>query len=208
MKFNLRHWYDGLIYDKIIAPNQLKLYQLMKNFIPKGATLIDIACATGKLTFYLSDHCSNILGLDLSKANIQQANKNLKQFKFHNISFIHGNALELQNLVNQKFDVATITYAIHEMPHKIRLQILQNIIQAADTIIIADYKAPQSNNIFGKFNYIIEFFAGYSHFRNFLTFIKKGGIPFYLNELNIDNYKSITFNHHNTEIFIINNKKM
>lgn len=44
---NKNHWYDGLFYDKLIAPNQDRLFIQIKNLIEPGSKVIDVGCGTG-----------------------------------------------------------------------------------------------------------------------------------------------------------------
>ncbi|MDO9257317.1 MAG: hypothetical protein Q7U54_17490 [Bacteroidales bacterium] len=42
MTENKTHWYDGWYYDTVIAPNQDKLFQQIKNLIEPQSTIIDV----------------------------------------------------------------------------------------------------------------------------------------------------------------------
>ncbi|MBL1214902.1 MAG: class I SAM-dependent methyltransferase [Ignavibacteriae bacterium] len=61
---NKNHWYDGLFYDYLIAPNQDKSFQHIKNIIEPDSSLIDIGCGTGRLAFQIADKCSRFDGID------------------------------------------------------------------------------------------------------------------------------------------------
>ncbi|MBK7710882.1 MAG: hypothetical protein IPJ37_07995 [Bacteroidales bacterium] len=54
MTENKNHWYDGWFYDKIIAPNQDKLFGQIKNIIEQGSDIIDVGCGTGRPEFSLA----------------------------------------------------------------------------------------------------------------------------------------------------------
>jgi 2-polyprenyl-3-methyl-5-hydroxy-6-metoxy-1,4-benzoquinol methylase len=75
---NKHHWYDGWFYDRIIAPNQDKLFWQIKNLIQPNSEIIDIGCGTGRLEFTLGDSCKSVLGIDLSIRNIERANLTLQ----------------------------------------------------------------------------------------------------------------------------------
>ena len=53
MPENKNHWYDGLFYDKIIAPNQDRAFQIVKSLINKNSSVLDVGCGTGRLAFQL-----------------------------------------------------------------------------------------------------------------------------------------------------------
>ncbi len=203
MKDNLKHWYDGWFYDKVIAPNQSELYEIMAKFIPSDSSVIDLACATGRFAFFMSTRCKKTTGVDLSKKNIETALKLKGKFKAENVEFLHGDGGALSDIAGEKYDVAAISYALHEMPRGFRLNIIEQMKIVADRIIIADYAAPQTKNFMGMFNYAVEYIAGAEHYKNFRTFVADGGIDFYLNKLKIKPEQNLTLNKGNTKLVIV-----
>ena len=87
MTKNKYHWYDGWFYDVVIAPNQDKLFEQVKNLIEPGSRVIDIGCGTGRLEFAIAGKCQFVLGIDLSEKNIDRANLRLIQNPNDKISF-------------------------------------------------------------------------------------------------------------------------
>lgn len=171
------HWYDGWFYDRFIAPNQDETFRIMQTMMEKNSTVIDVGCGTGRFAFQAGEKFNSVVGLDLSSRNIKLANQLLSRTTQPNVSFIHGNAEELKNHLDKKFDYSTISYVIHEMPEEIRLKILSNLKEISNEIIIGDYFAPQPFNRRGVSNKIAEVLAGKDHFNNFKTFVKNGGMP-------------------------------
>lgn len=171
------HWYDGLFYDRFIAPNQDATFRIMLAMMEKDSTVIDVGCGTGRFVFQAGEKFKSVVGLDLSSRNINFANQLLSKTTHTNVSFIHGNAEELLNGLDRKFDYSTISYVIHEMPEEIRLKILSNLKAISNEIIIGDYSVPQPFNRRGISNKIAEVLAGKDHFKNFLSFVKNGGLP-------------------------------
>jgi ubiquinone/menaquinone biosynthesis C-methylase UbiE len=179
MTQNKYHWYDGYFYDKIIAPNQDKLFGQIKNLIEPNSNVIDIGCGTGRLEFVLSDKCKSALGIDLSKRNIDRANLSLLRHPDVKISFKHNNLREITSGVNVHFDYAILTYVIHEVNEDERLDILIEVSRVADKIIIGDYLVPRPKWFGGFLSELIEFIAGKEHYRNYKSYMANGGI-FYL----------------------------
>ena len=171
------HWYDGWFYDRFIAPNQDGTFRIMQGMMDKDSTVVDVGCGTGRFVFQAGDKFNSVVGLDLSSRNIKLANKYLSKTKKSNISFIHGNAEELQSHIEKKFDYSTISYVIHEMPLEIRLKILSNLKEISNEIIIGDYFVPQPSNKRGLANKVAEVLAGKDHFNNYKSFVKNGGLP-------------------------------
>ena len=136
MTENKNHWYDGWFYDRIIAPNQDQLFAKIKDLIDPQSTVIDIGCGTGRLSFALGDHCESVLGIDLSKRNIDRAQVILLRRPNHKISFQHSNVSETKLGVDKPFDFAILTYVIHEVNKEERIKLLNDVSLLADKIII------------------------------------------------------------------------
>lgn len=186
-----KHWYDGLIYDKFVAPNQDLMFRLIRNMIDKDSAVIDVGCGTGRLEFQLADKCETATGIDLSSKNIKMANKNLDSKKLRNVSFIHTGIEELAASNNAKYDYAVMTFVIHEIAQEQRLNVLASMKKIADTIIIGDYLVPRKNNFSTKFSIAVEYFAGRDHYANYKSFVKQGGLNFLTEKAGLKTLKEI-----------------
>ncbi len=176
MKEDKIHYYDGIIYDKFIAPNQDAMFEIFKILIPKNSSVLDVGTGTGRLPFQLAEHCEHVTGLDLSSRNIKLAEKKRRELGIDNIEFIHGSVLEIEKLTDKKFDFAVTSFVLHEMPPQMRTDALKKMREAAKQIIIGDYLVPVPKGFTGWSVKIIEFLAGIDHFKNFRHFVKHGGI--------------------------------
>lgn len=176
MSENKKHWYDGLFYDKFIAPNQDRLFTLIKKLIEPQSKLIDVGCGTGRFSFTVSDKCESVLGIDLSERNINRANSLLLKNPQSNLSFKHTNVSKLISNGEQHFDYAVLTYVIHEVNPEERILLLKEISKIADKIIIGDYLVPQPKGFWRLLNEVVEFAAGKEHYRNYKNFVTNGGI--------------------------------
>lgn len=172
---NKKHWYDGWFYDLLIAPNQDRLFSEIRNLIEKNSAVIDVGCGTGRLSFFIEDKVSNMLGIDLSKKNIEKANQKLSRKPTNKISFLHTS---VSKLISQKFhyDYAVMTYVIHEVNEEERVKLLKEISFIADKIIIGDYHIIQKNFLWRWLNELVEFAAGKEHYKNYKNYIFNGGL--------------------------------
>lgn len=172
---NKNHWYDGWFYDKIIAPNQDRMFGEIRNFIEPNSTVVDIGCGTGRFSFSVADKVSKVTGIDLSSKNITTANQTLQKNPNNKISFLHTN---LANLISQNhhFDYAVMTYVIHEVNPEDRISLLKEMAQIADKIIVGDYLVPSGKGFWSLLNEVVEFLAGKEHYHNFKDYVKKGGL--------------------------------
>jgi SAM-dependent methyltransferase len=176
MAINKNHWYDGWLYDTVIAPNQDKLFSQIKELIVADSRIIDVGCGTGRLEFALADKCKSVLGIDLSKRNIDRALLTLIKYPNDRISFQHSNISEISTDGQTRFDYAVVTFVIHEVDEKERINLLRQTALVADKIIIGDYIVPKPKG-FGSFlSEVIEFIAGAEHYRNFRSYMTNGGI--------------------------------
>ena len=81
----------------------------------RGGTLslaLDVACGSGQSTFYLKDNFKQVIGVDVSKAQIEEANSKCRTQNADNVQFSLGNGLELP-VESDSVDVVTIAQALH-----------------------------------------------------------------------------------------------
>lgn len=187
---NKNHWYDGWFYDKLIAPNQDRMFREIKNLIEQDSTVLDVGCGTGRFSFSVADKVSKIVGVDLSIKNIATAKQTLQKNPNEKISFIHNNVSEL---IEQKlhFDYAVMTYVIHEVDTEERISLLKQLAQIADKIIIGDYLVPVNNGFWSTLNEVVEYLAGKEHYANFKDYVKNGGLKTLSSKANLKIIKEI-----------------
>jgi len=176
MPVNKEHWYDGWFYDRCIAPNQDRLFGKIKSLIPRGSTVIDVGCGTGRLAFTLADTCSAVLGVDLSKRNVERAQLRLSRTPHHGVSFGHKSIREVLLEGTKRFDYAVLTYVLHEVEAEDRSTLLKEAAEVADRVVIGDYLVPVRGGFWSFLNEVVERAAGRDHYRNFRSYVARGGI--------------------------------
>jgi len=172
---NKNHWYDGWFYDKVIAPNQDRLFSEIKKIIEPNSSVIDVGCGTGRFSFSVVDKVAKVVGIDLSKKNIDKANQTLTKNTNSKITFYHTNISDLISK-NLHFDYAVMTYVIHEVNPEDRITLLKEMAQIADKIIIGDYLVPVNKGFWSTLNEVVEFLAGKEHYCNFKNFVADNGL--------------------------------
>lgn len=200
---NKNHWYDGLFYDKVIAPNQDGMFRKIKSLIQPESEILDVGCGTGRLEFFLSDKCKKITGIDLSGKNIKQAEKKLRRSNRDNIYFKH---IGFDNFIKNnsvKFDYVIVTYVIHELPYEERLSLLKGISVISKIIIAGDYLVPRPKGWWNLLNEIVEFAAGKDHYDNFKSFVRHNGIAGLLDESGLRIHKEIKNNPSTSHIAVL-----
>lgn len=176
MDENKDHWYDGWFYDKFIAPNQDRLFRQISNLVKADSSIIDVGCGTGRFSFFIADKCRSVLGIDLSKRNINRADHNLSGYNGNKISFRHTSLNHIASEKKERFDYAVMTYVLHEIDEDKRVRHLKEMSEIADKIIIGDYFPPDKTGFWNILNKAVEFAAGKDHYRNYKSFLAAGGI--------------------------------
>jgi demethylmenaquinone methyltransferase/2-methoxy-6-polyprenyl-1,4-benzoquinol methylase len=177
-----KHWYDGWFYAKFIDADTNPLRKKILDLIDDGKTVIDVGCGTGGFALKIAPRCRYVLGVDVSEKQVIMAQQRKEKSGLQNVEFRHVNAATLGKSLREKFDYATLSLMIHEIPHHERLQILREVKQVAEKIIILDYNTSQPFSFWGAAIRTIEFFAGREHYRNFKDFVQRGGLPILLKE--------------------------
>lgn len=173
MAIDKKHWYDGWFYEKYIAPHQDELFRRIIDIIEPDKDVIDVGCGTGRFSFLAAEKCRSILGIDLSRKNIQRAQYSLSKNPRGNVSFMHKSIYEV---TDRHFDYAVLTFVIHEVDESERINLLNEIFTAADRIIIGDYLVPQPHGLIRIVNKAVEFLAGEEHYNNFKNYAAAGGL--------------------------------
>ncbi len=147
-------------YDIIeIAIKSVRKY--IAKLVPKNSQLdiIDVCTGTGSLALqFAALNKFNVTGIDLSEAMLNQAQrKNI----YPNLRFMKGDATRLP-FEDSSFDICSISFGLHDMPHEIRLEALKEmvrIVKMSGYIIIADYNLPRNlflQNLYFKFTKFYE----------------------------------------------------
>ena len=203
MSENKNHWYDGLFYDKVIAPNQDKSYSIVREMIENNSSLLDAGCGTGRFSFQMADKCSNVTGVDLSIKNISVAENKLHEIKSANISFVHAGLEMFLTHNDVRFDYSVISYVLHEIEPDERIKIIKLLAEKSQSIIVIEYLIPRPKNFWGALNEVIEFAAGKDHYRNFKIFVKEGGVKGMADKAGLKIIKEVKNNPSTTHIALL-----
>jgi len=103
--------------------------------------IIDIATGTGAQGYEFAKLGHLVVGIDLDINMLGQAEKKTNNL---NLSLIHANAVDLPT-ESQLFDVAVISFAMHDVPYEIGLRILaeaKRVIKYDGIIYIIEHGDP------------------------------------------------------------------
>lgn len=172
---NKRHWYDGWIYDRILAPHQKDSFSRIASLVKEGSDILDIGCGTGRLVFRLAPGCRNITGIDLSAKNIATAKQTLDTNPDDKINFVHSDIETFVSGKSQRYNYSILSYVLHELNSDGRMHILKVAAEISDMIIISDH-FPSVGFPANVIREILEMGAGPEHYSNYRNFVDNGGI--------------------------------
>lgn len=111
--------------------NHLRTYQYVSQFT-KDAEVLDVGCGTGYGSSFLGRNAARVVGIDLSKAAINEA------FRLHpEGEFIQMDA-EVLHFPDQSFDVIISTENLEHLPHQEKhLRELARVVRKGGTCFIA-----------------------------------------------------------------------
>jgi len=155
-------------YDIVAAPlSRLRGRVVDFTGAEKGSKILDVATGTGKQAFAFAEKGYDVTGIDLSEAMLKVANK---KNRYKNVNFQVADATNLP-FEDYSFDVASVSFALHDMPLTIREKVLKEMVRVTKPegmIVIVDYALPR--NRIGRF--LIYHFVRLYEREYYLRFIK------------------------------------
>ena len=106
------------------------------------STVIDVATGTGEQARAFAMKCKRVVGVDLSEAMLRVARA---KGPLPGLTYVHADATALP-FDDGNFDMATISFALHEMPATIRAATLAEMLRVTrpgGTIVVVDWGLPQ-----------------------------------------------------------------
>lgn len=171
------------LYDPILGPVLAEVrHELSALALRRRATnILDICCGTGAQLAPLHRAGLNCVGVDLSPAMLATARRDTPS----GIRYIRCDAAALP-LADAAFDLASITFALHEKPQSVRERMLSEAMRTlrpGGALAMVDYARPDGfmahMGIAGAA--VVERMAGKEHFALFKDFLRRGGIQGFLN---------------------------
>jgi demethylmenaquinone methyltransferase/2-methoxy-6-polyprenyl-1,4-benzoquinol methylase len=131
-------------YDAFVIPISRVRGKVVDFTNPRnGSKILDVATGTGKQAFAFAKRGYEVIGIDLSEAMLNVANK---KNKYGNAKFEVADATNLP-FGDNSFDVSCVSFGLHDMPLFIREKALKEMVRVTKPegrIIIVDYALPKS----------------------------------------------------------------
>jgi len=199
---NFASWYDPL-FEGILG----SLRATASRVAPpaEGMKVMDIGCGTGaQLAIYQKGGCQ-VYGIDLSQSMLRVARSKLG----NQAALSFGDALRIP-YPERTFDLVISSLFLHQLNPSLRRDMLNEaarVLRFEGYLMLIDFhaqdKRTRSGNLTYAFISIIEFFAGWEHFRNSRDFLAQGGIPPLAADLGLKNRKSIVVGNGNLGVYLL-----
>jgi len=88
---NLKFMISPDSFFQINTKGAYNLYNKVKEYVGSANTLLDLYCGTGSIGMYLSDISKKVIGVEINKYAVGDANRNKELNKIDNIEFICSN---------------------------------------------------------------------------------------------------------------------
>ena len=120
----------SIIRDRVVDMTEAK----------KGASVLDVCTGTGAQAFAFGKRDCDVTGIDLSADMLKVAER---KNKYKNVRFEIADATKVP-FDDNCFDISCISFALHDMPHNVRHEVLAEMKRASRRIVIVDYHIPQN----------------------------------------------------------------
>jgi len=196
-------YYDRLLFP-FIRPIRNRVIAVVKKY--RYSTILDVCCGTGDQIKLLKAHGFDGEGIDLSKAMLRVAGEGK-----HKANCIEQDATQM-HYQNAKFDLVMTAFSLHEKNHSSARKIVEEMVRVTSDdkdILIVDYELSDKTSTLSKMLiYFIEWVAGGEHYRNFKSYIKKGGLPELLSGITLTEVERHYFGQQGIVLLLLRKEKI
>ena len=196
-------FYDPLLFP-FIRPIRNKVIALVKQH--HYGSILDVCCGTGDQLKLLKQHGFDGEGIDLSDAMLSVAGEGE-----HKANCIQQDATQMQ-YENAKFELVMTAFSLHEKIHTSARKIVEEMVWVTSEggdILIVDYELSEKTSALSKMLiYFIEWLAGGEHYRNFKSYITKGGLPELLSGITLPEVERHYFGQYGIVLLLLRKEKV
>lgn len=165
-----------ILFDRALDASRSAIVALVR----EGSSVLEIASGTGDLAFALArEKRCRVVGIDLSPRMLAFA---ASHNPYEEVSFARADATDLAGFSVGRFDYATVSLLLHELPRDARPVVLGEALRVAGQVIVADWITPLPRSFEGLSIRFIEW-AGRHHYGDFRDYLARGGLDGVLADL-------------------------
>lgn len=106
-----------------------------------GLSVLDVCTGTGEMAIRLAKRGASVTGVDVTEPMLDKARTKGRGLP---ITFLAADARKL-DFPDKSFDAAVMSLALHDMPRKVRIEVLRECKRVTrDRIVIVDYAFPRA----------------------------------------------------------------
>lgn len=154
-------WYD------LFAGSIFYAYRAAVNVVqPRpGLTMLDLCVGTGEIALRCAARGATVTGVDITPEMLDKARqKAARRGLTVRLEVMDARQLKFPD---RSFDVVTISFALHDMPRPVRVQVLAEAARVcAGRLVILDYDLPKIRWLFAFYYWVICLFES-PYFRTF-----------------------------------------
>jgi len=118
--------------------------------VPQNGTLLDLGCGTGTFVSLAAQHCSEVIGADVSEAMLAAARAKVSRLGLGNVRFERHGFLTYAHH-GAPLDAVTTTYALHHLPdywQAVALRRIHDMLKTGGRFYLRDVVIPDSMELF------------------------------------------------------------
>ncbi len=131
-------------YDLLVRPlARLRRRVAAIASIESGTRVLDVATGTGAQAQAFAEEGADVIGIDHSRQMLRIARR---KSRASNLTYLECDAANLP-FGDAEFDVASVSFALHEMPATVRARVLaemSRVTRPDGTVIVVDYGLPRN----------------------------------------------------------------
>lgn len=133
--------YDSIRFSsfkgRLYADLQKRIIRKILSGLPKGLSVLDLPCGTGRISRVLSEYTSSIVCGDISQDMLAVARQNLAPVN-NKVVYRELDAEKI-DFPNDSFDLVATIKLMHLLPYEIQLRVLREIVRVSKRWVIVTY---------------------------------------------------------------------
>jgi SAM-dependent methyltransferase len=162
----------GVYQDRLnwIKATEGYIYEILNEDLVKGRKCLEVGCGQGFVSIHVSDWAEEVVGIDISNNSVKVANKGKQELGRNNVSFLTGDAENLE-FENNSFEFVYSIGVLHHTPDTQKgINEIYRVLKPDGTAIIMLYRkyCPKGmvTSLIRKISSLIDIFSGKRFFIN------------------------------------------